>query len=231
MEKRKIDIVFVIDGTGSMGPCLEKVKNAARTFYQRFNEEMVLMGSEVTSLRVKNIIFRDYKDDGDLAMVESDFFELPTDDTEFENDLASIPATGGGDIPENGLEALHFAFNSDFNTPGPKDRQVIVLFSDADCLDLGERRDCPNYPADMVDMDGLINEWIMPDSVARDQSCKLNKRGKRLLVYAPNSSKYKDFVADLPGAHFIPVELSTGLYEFNFDDIIKIIAASASSQS
>ena len=230
MDKRKIDIVFVIDGTGSMGPCIDKVKDAAKTFYQKFNEEMVLMGSEVTSLRIKTITFRDYKDDGDQAMVETTFRELPTDVTDFENDLASIYATGGGDIPENGLEALHLAFCSKFNTNGMKDRQVIVLFTDADALPLKdpERVTNPIYPEDMVDEAGLIDEWIMA-SQEHAQKIKLNRKAKRLVVYAPKGSKYEAIASSLPGSNFVPVELSSGLVEFDFSDVIKIIAASASN--
>lgn len=223
MEKRKIDMVFVIDGTGSMGPCIDKVKEAAKKFYQKFNEQMILMGSEVTSLRIKTIVFRDYLDDGEEAMVESPFFELPIDLADFEASLAAIHATGGGDIPENGLEALHFAFSSDFTATGLRDRQVIVLFTDADALAIGERNAAPGYPAGMVDETGLISEWIMPT-----QTSKLS-RGKRLVIYAPNDSKYKELSSKLPGSNFVPVELSTGLVEFDFDDIIKIIAASASN--
>ena len=191
---------------------------------------MAARGSEVTSLRIKTITFRDYKDDGDQAMVETTFRELPTDVTDFENDLASIYATGGGDIPENGLEALHLAFCSKFNTNGMKDRQVIVLFTDADALPLKdpERVTNPIYPEDMVDEAGLIDEWIMA-SQEHAQKIKLNRKAKRLVVYAPKGSKYEAIASSLPGSNFVPVELSSGLVEFDFSDVIKIIAASASN--
>ena len=224
MEKRKIDIVFVFDGTGSMTPCIDSVKEAARTFYDLFQEEMVLKGSEIEMLRIKTIVFRDYKYDAE-PMVESPFFEIDADLADFEDNLNRIVPTGGGDDAENGLEALHYAFNSNFTACGAKDRQVIVLFTDADALELRERADCSNYPADMVDRDGLIREWIAPS-----QTSKLSPYGKRLVIFAPADSKYQECSRLLKGSNFTAVELNTGMYEFNFESIIKIIAASASSQ-
>ncbi len=223
LQSRKIDLVFVIDGTGSMTPCLDMVKDAARTFYKKFEEKMKDMGSSIDLLRVKLIVFRDYECDSN-PMDESPFYELPLDLADFESKLSSIKAIGGGDANENGLEALHFAFNSDFIARGLKDRQVIVLFTDTDALKLGERSDLKNYPKNMVDETRFISEWIMPG-----QTSKLNPRGKRLVIYAPNGTSYKELSAKLPGANFIPVELSSGMAEFNFDEIIRIIAASASN--
>ena len=34
--KRNIDVVFCIDGTGSMAPCIESVKSNARRFHLEF---------------------------------------------------------------------------------------------------------------------------------------------------------------------------------------------------
>lgn len=224
MEKRKIDIVFVIDGTGSMTPCIDGVKEAARTFYQQFQEEMILKGSEIELLRIKTIVFRDYKYDPE-PIVESPFYEIDADLADFEDNLNRIYATGGGDDAENGLEALHYAFKSEFVAKGPKDRQVIVLFTDADALELKERADCSNYPTDMVDTNGLIREWTSPQ-----QQNSLNPRGKRLVVFAPAGSKYQEYCRSLKGSNFTAVELNTGLHEFSFDSIIKLIAASASAE-
>ncbi len=226
MENRKIDIVFVIDGTGSMAPCIDMIKDAAKEFYQKFNESMIKRGSTIDSLRIKNIVFRDYETDGALSMEQSAFFEIPTDLADYEANLNSISAQGGGDLPENGLEALHYAFNSDFVAIGPKDREVIVLFTDADALDLHERSASSDYPKDMVDMAGLTREWIAP---AQESGSKLTKKGKRLVIYAPASSKYADVSKKLPSSNFVPVELGTGLVDFSFDEIINIIAASASN--
>ena len=84
------------------------------------------------------VVFRDYKCDGDRAMEESPFFELPTDNEEFSSYLDSVKASGGCGEDANGLEALYFAMKSDFVT-GKNDRQVIVLFADTTAIPLKAR--------------------------------------------------------------------------------------------
>ena len=223
--KRNIDVVFCIDGTGSMAPCIESVKSNARRFRLEFVSAMTDLGSEIDSMRVKVIVFRDYHDDGQQAMVQSPFFELPTDTADFEKFLVDISANGGGDAPENGQEALYYAMKSDFTT-GAKDRQVIVLFTDADALDLKERASEPNYPTDMVDEAGLIEMWAC---VAQDSSFKLRERNKRLVMFAPDGTKYKALKSKLNRSIFEPVNMDDGLGDIDFKEIIKIIAASASN--
>ena len=170
-------------------------------------------------------MFRDYHDDGDQAMVESPFFELPTDTADFEKFLADISANGGGDGPENGLEALYYAMKSDFTTAA-KDRQVIVLFTDAEALDLKQRASEAGYPSDMVDEAGLIEMWAC---MAQDPGFKLRERNKRLVMFAPDGTKYKALKAKLNRSVFEPVNMADGLADIDFKEIIKIIAASASN--
>ena len=223
--KRNIDVVFCIDGTGSMAPCIESVKSNARRFHLEFVSAMTDLGSEIDSMRVRVIVFRDYHDDGDQAMVESPFFELPTDTADFEKFLADISANGGGDGPENGLEALYYAMKSDFTTAA-KDRQVIVLFTDAEALDLKQRASEAGYPSDMVDEAGLIEMWAC---MAQDPGFKLRERNKRLVMFAADGTKYKALKAKLNRSVFEPVNMADGLADIDFKEIIKIIAASASN--
>lgn len=223
--KRNIDVVFCIDGTGSMVPCIESVKANARRFHLDFVSAMTDCGSEIDSMRVKVIVFRDYQD-GENAMVESPFFELPTDAADFDKFLSGISATGGGDAPENGFEALYYAMKSDFTTQA-KDRQVIVLFTDSDALDLRERAGEDGYPADMVDEEGLITMWAC---MAQDPGFKLRERNKRLVMFAPAGTKYELLKSKLNRSVFEPVNMDEGLGDIDFKDIIKMIAASASSR-
>lgn len=223
MEKRKIDIVFCIDGTRSMTPCLESVKAATKTFTSKFKRAMEEKQSEVELLRIKIITFRDYECDSE-PMVESPFYEMPDDVRDLEEHLNTIKPLGGGDDAENGMEALAYAMNSDFIARGPKDRQVIVLLTDSDCHKLQERKNSPNYPSKMDTDESLLRKWYL-----RDQSCKLGV-GKRLLLYAPAGSKYEELRNTYKGTGFVAVNASSGLKEFEFDGIIKIIAASASAE-
>lgn len=224
--KRNIDIVFCIDGTGSMSPCIDNVKNNARRFYADFAKAMTEAGSEVDMMRIKIIVFRDYKSDGRNSMVESAFFELPQEENEFSAYLDGIRATGGCNEDANGLEALYYAMKSDFTT-GAKDRQVIVLFADTSAIPLGARRNYPGYPSDMVNEAGLLQTWMC----AQGYTSQLRDRSKRLVMFAPQGSCYENIKQRYNRSVFIPVQIHRGLDDISFADIIKIIAASASSVS
>ena len=231
-KERNIDIVFCIDGTGSMGPCIKQVKESAARFQQEFANEMMKLGSIITSMRVKVIVFRDYGCDS-KPMVESRFFELPDDEAEYSEFLANeVQPIGGGDDDENSLEALYTAMKSDFVT-GSNDRQVIVLFTDADALPLGERAISSAYPSDMVkDMKELVAVWTNP---SQGSGIKIMQRTKRLLIYAPATKDdsgtptvFEEVAKALDRSQYIPVNLMSGLEDINFEEVIKQIAASAS---
>lgn len=221
-KKRNVDVVFCIDGTGSMGDCIENVKNHARRFQADLVAELTEMGSDIDSLRVKVIVFRDYKDPTSLKdkMDITPFFELPADTAEYEEYLMGVSPFGGGDAPENGLEALYYAMKSDFVT-GSNDRQVIVLFTDADALALGERAGCADYPTEMAaDLNGLNEIWECC------QNGSLRDRNKRLVLFAPAGTTYEGLKTTWNRSVFQAVDSGKGLEELDFSDIIKVIAAS-----
>lgn len=224
--RRNIDMVFCIDGTGSMTPCIDNVKYNARRFYADFVKSMTNMGSEIYMLRIKIIVFRDYKSDGQKSMEESAFFELPTEEQEFSAYLDGIHASGGCDEDANGMEALYRAMMSDFTT-GAKDRQVIVLFADTTAIPLGKRKSFAGYPRDMVDDNGLIATWMC----TQKHPSKLRERNKRLIMFAPKDSYYEELKQRLNRSIFVPVQIHHGLNDISFDDIIIILASSASSVS
>ena len=225
--KRKIDIVFCIDGTVSMGPFLEEVKANAKVLYQQLSETLLAAQNEIEALRLKVITFRDYETEGadNLAMVESDFFEMPTDVAMFDDHLAGTGLIGGGDIPENGLEALYLAMKSDFVATGPKDRQIIILFTDADALPLQERAGCPGYPTDMLkSIDELAACWMGDQTMPTS----LGAKTKRLVVFAPKGTIYDSYISNyFDQTVFQAVNPADGLAGVEFDTIIKLLAASA----
>lgn len=220
-KDRNVDIVFCIDGTGSMSDCINTIKDNARRFQRDLTQALVDARTNITALRVRLITFRDYECDSD-AMEQTRFFELPTDQEEFERALSAIDAHGGGDAPENGFEALYYAMKSEWVT-GKYDRQIIVLFTDADALDLLERKGSANYPSDMVDMAGLETLWACKDS----QENLLRDRLKRLVIFAPKDSKYENLVWER--YQFTPVAKDAGLSEIDFTEIVKSIVKSATA--
>ncbi len=226
-KSRCIDIVFCIDGTGSMVDCIKTVKDHARNFYSMLVEKMTRLGSDIDETRVKVIVFRDYKEDGDTAMQISEFFTLDQDAPEYEKFLLGVTAHGGGDLPENGLEALYYAMQSKFEC-GDNDRQIIVLFTDTDALPLGARKDAELYPKDMVDETGLERMWIGKD---QERGGYLNQLTKRLVIFAPAGTVYEQIAKKWNLTWYKPVASERGLEDISFDDIIDLIGKSASAKS
>ena len=216
------DFVFCIDATGSMKPCIEAVKKAAKTLHTDIIKAVSEGVRTVQQLRIKVIIFRDFSHDGDDAIKESRFFNLPDETADYEDFINGIEAKEGGEIPESSLEALHLAINSDWVTPadGCRTRHVIVMFTDAPAhmLDDQEYREIAEknslYPTDCPsDLAGLIEEW----------NDKMNARAKRLILLAPNVEPWPDLKENLDDCMIKYVKAADGLDEITNDAIINCL--------
>ncbi len=183
-----VDIVMCIDATGSMAPIIEEVKNNAMSFYQKFIDAMEKNDKEVAQLRVKVIAFRDYGID-EVPMMESAFFKLPEGNAQFAAFVNGIEAKGGGDEPENALEAIALALKSDWTTGGDMRRHVILVFSDAPALDLGERAGYALYPSGMpADLAQLQKWWEGTDQTF---SSTYQKKAGRMVAFVPDVEPWR----------------------------------------
>src|SRR4051794_29011884 len=113
-----VDIVFCVDVTGSMTPILDQVKANALRFYSDVQSNLTAKGKTIDELRVRVVAFRDIVADGEAALLESPFFELPADETGFSGFVNGLVAEGGGDAPESGLEGVAPAMTTPWTTPG-----------------------------------------------------------------------------------------------------------------
>lgn len=208
-----VDIVLCIDATGSMSGIINKVKANALKFYEDLLAAMQEKDKAIDQLRVKVIPFRDYYVDGDRAMDESPFFALPAEKDGFSSYVSGVTAEGGGDEPENGLEALALAFNSDW-AEGDKRRHIVVVWTDASAHALekkaGEKPS--NYPASM------------PGNF--DELTDLNFSAKRLIIYAPDAYPWTDMGNHWEHTLHYPSKAGEGLSEVDYRSIIDAIANS-----
>ena len=186
-----VDIVLCIDATGSMQPIIDEVKRKALSFHGLFVESMEDSNRSVEQVRIKVIVFRDYICDSQ-PMQESEFFVLPDENKKFQQFVNRIEACGGGDIPENALEALALAIKSDWTTKGLRKRHAIVIFSDAPALELGKRKDMPGYPKGIPEKMSELSEWWE----GTNQYFRGNylPEAGRLLAFVPEMSPWNDMI-------------------------------------
>lgn len=217
-----VDMVFCIDCTGSMDNTLEMVKNNALTLYQDISNSMAQKGKYIDCLRVRVVAFRDYVADKEKAMMVTNFFKLPEQATDFENCVRSLYAHGGGDEPEDGLEALAYAIKSNWNTEGMKKRQVIVVWTDASTHPLGYGMKMPNYPNGMArNMQELTAWWG-----DKQNDGFVDQKAKRLLLFAPDKPGWSDVSNNWDNVIHFPSQAGEGLKEFEYSQIIATIANS-----
>lgn len=178
-----VDMCFCIDATGSMGPVINTVKQNALSFYKDVVAVMQKKQKIINGMRVKVIVFRDYVADEEPMMMTK-FFRLPDETAQFEACINSIYAAGGGDEPEDGLEALAYAIRSDWTKEGTKKRNIIVVWTDASTHAIGYARNEPKYPKGMpADFNELTRWWGDCPDGAIHQKCS-QKTG----TFCPKSS-------------------------------------------
>lgn len=215
-----VDMVFCIDATGSMGGVIDMVKNNALSFFNDVTNAMAAKNKTIDKLRVRVVAFRDYLADGDDAMLTTDFFELPEQSADFERCVRSIEAFGGGDDPEDGLEALGYAIKSKWNPEGMKKRQVIVVWTDATTHELGYGRGAANYPSKMAQsFDELTSWWGDVQNTGF-----VNQSAKRLLLFAPNGPFWGTISDTWDNVIHFPSVAGKGLGEFDYNQIIDSIS-------
>lgn len=225
-----VDIVFCIDCTESMDNILNIVKGRALSFYTDVQTTMQSKGKEIDQLRVRVVAFRDYlaydeekreKTHLNEPMLITDFFNLPADSHKLEVSVKSLQPIGGGDEPEDGLEALAYAIRSDWTTKGSKDRHIIVLWTDQKAHKLGFGKSSPKYPKGMAQDIGELTEWwgdkyepgFMPEQPA-----------KRLILFAPNDGEWATISESWDNVLHLPSRAGDHLQDVDYQTILSCIA-------
>ena len=218
-KKYNVDFVMCIDVTGSMSPIIDEVKKTALTLPSTFLATMDEYGRHVDSLRIKVIAFGDYEYD-ENPMAESEFFTADQAG-EFETYVNNLVPSGGGDIPENALEALALAFKSDWDESAF--RHVTLLFTDAPALPLGERAECPKYPTGMpATLDELMDWYQNPAD--QEIELKLKRQATRLVLFSPHAEPWDDISDweryETGPVYHVPIALGAGALEIDINDIV-----------
>jgi len=164
-------------------------------------------------MRVRLVVFRDYIADGEHAMMVTDFFQLPQQVAELEACINSIRADGGGDIPEDGLEALAYAIKSKWTNEGMFRRHIIMLWTDADAHAIGYGRRTQFYPKGMPSDLGELSDWW------DEMDC----RSKRLILFAPDEGNWQYISDNWDLTMHIPTSTNTALTSDTYKMVINAL--------
>lgn len=221
------DIVYCIDLTSSMRPIINKVKETAVTLHDNLQKKMRDSYSRsIKQLRVKVIGFRDAYCDGELSFEVSDFFYLPEEAEEFKHFVDRLEAKGGGDLPENALEAIAMAMQSDWCTTldsSVRKRHIIVLFTDAPAHELEQSKDGidENYPENMPkSYSELMDMWYGQGIGVTT----LNQIAKRMAVYAPKTADpWNNLLNDFNMCKVYNIEANKGGSDITTEDLLTML--------
>jgi len=156
--RARLDLVFLVDATGSMGDEIDKLKSSLRSI----TDEVARLPSR-PDLCLGLVAYRDR---GDEFFVRS--HDLTNDVNAFQGVLNALSAGGGGDEPEAMNEALHEAVHH-ISWRGEQATRMVVLVADAPPhLDYGG----PQYDDDML---AALGKGIKLMSVG---ASGLNKQGE-----------------------------------------------------
>jgi hypothetical protein len=134
--RAKLDVLFLIDTTGSMGDEIDRLKESVRSVAERISG---LPGN--SDLRLGMTVYRDR---GDLFVTRT--FDFTSSVDVFKTALAEVRAGGGGDTPEDLNAGLHQAVTS----PSWRgDDTVKLMFLIADAPPHLDYQDGPDYADDV----------------------------------------------------------------------------------
>jgi len=216
-QGRPVDIVFVLDVTESMQPYIDAVKQNVIAFAQD-------LAANNRDYRLGLVTFEDYVvskyPDCNCAYQE----KMTSNVSEFTGWVGSLHAGGGGDIPEDQLDALSYAASFPFR---PEAQGVIILVTDAPPHHAGDgsahtQHDSafwdhhPDHNADVTDLTG--------DKVA-DQ---LKKNGLTLYAVVPPPFIAPEYAQIVDATHGRSYNIVTE--EGRFSELVREIGHSIATE-
>jgi hypothetical protein len=103
-----MDIVFVLDSTGSMGPYIEGAKESLKTIIEDSKESLKDINADESSLRFAVVAYRDHPPQENSYVTDVCDFCSSQEAEEF---LKKVTASGGGDLHEAVMDGLNVAIN------------------------------------------------------------------------------------------------------------------------
>jgi Mg-chelatase subunit ChlD len=206
----QLDIVFVVDNTGSMGPYIQNVKTKILEIIRTIKKEELCH-----RLRVGLVSYRDHPPEETTYIAQK--FELTSDTSLIEQNIMKMEASGGGDGPEAVSTALQVMNKMEFLNDAAK---VAVLIGDAPPhgVESGDR--WPQGTPDGAKWDKEAKKAFEKGIVIHTVGCF-----PEIASYAKGIATYERIAADSQGRFFplekaeILVNLITGIAVEEIDKI------------
>eukprot|EP01035_Chromulina_nebulosa_P017434 gene17434-22986_t len=129
-ESKELDLVFLMDCTGSMGQYIDSAKQNIQSIANRIVQQ------ENCDVRFGLVAYRDHPPQDSTFVTK--IFEFTSETSTIQNSLNQLSASGGGDGPEAVTAALFEANNLNWR---PNASKIVLLIADAPPHGLGERGD------------------------------------------------------------------------------------------
>ncbi|TXT55996.1 MAG: hypothetical protein BAJATHORv1_30380 [Candidatus Thorarchaeota archaeon] len=205
----QLDVSFVVDNTGSMGPYIRTVQEKIIQIIRTIKKEEL-----VHRLRVGVISYRDHPPEETTYVIQR--HHLTNDTHKIEEAVMSMSASGGGDGPEAVADGIEAAIRMEYLSDAAK---VLILIGDAPPhgVEPGDRWDkCP---------EGI--SWEDEAKKAFDKGIVIHSVGcfPEIARYQ-NAVKTFEKIAEITKGNFFPlnkaellVELITGIAVEEIDKI------------
>ena len=217
-----VDLVWCIDGTKTpmMETILNVIKNNTYHFWHNYVNAMEMENKDVGSIRVKVIVFRDYKHQLE-GIIESEFFKMPHEEqllVQFVKDIKLVE----GDINANyALEAFATALKSKWSNEEKRNRHIVVVFSDKEAYPLNINKDLTNYPKDMPKDLAHLGDWW--EGTDQTMGGTYKPKAGRLAAFVPYAYPWNEITA---WNRYWPTFITDRNREFSFEEVINILTGS-----
>ena len=174
----KVVLLADVKGVGKKGELINAAEGYARNFLLPRK-----LAQEATADNVNTMKMNDKAAQERQAKERAEALEIRN---RMKDMTVVVTAKGGGDIPEDGLEALAYAIRSDWTREGVKKRHIIVMWSDAPTHDLGHGKIAPWYPEGMAKDFEELSLWWEDEQLGGG----MDENAKRLLIFAPDAPSW-----------------------------------------
>lgn len=186
-SSRQIDICFSFDTTGSMAPCVEKVKTCVQEMIKRLQKD-------ISGIRMALVAHGDYCDAGTTYVTKH--IDFTTDVSRLCQWVQSVGSTGGGDADECYELVLYEVQSLNWRT---STRKALVMIGDANPHE-------PSYPQNVKNLDWRIETEKLGDMGVRIYAVQC--------LGNTTSDDFYETIADRTTGRYVRLDQLTNVVDF-----------------